>query len=141
MLLFAYSPKLHYSWKATWWHKALSESKEAICKDKLSVGWKWSCYQTAYCSPCFLWIFEWVTKNSSGNSKQLWQLKLPGNQESTKTVMKRSRVTLYLILLWVYGGTVSTLFFYSNISYEKSDLCLYFQKPNSQPNLLLFWIH
>lgn len=65
-----------------------------IHKDKLSVSRKWSCYQTANCSPRFLWIFEWVTKNSSVNSKQLWQLKLSGNQESTRTMMKRSPVTL-----------------------------------------------
>lgn len=122
--------KFHYPWKATWLHKAQCESKEAIHKDKLSVSRKWSCYQTANCSPHFLWIFEWVTKNSSVNSKQLWQLKLFGNQESTRTVMKRSPVTLCLTCSRSPEGAVSDLF-YSDISHEKSDLSLHIRKLSS----------
>lgn len=70
--------KLHYPARLTWLQKNQSEWGEAAHKDELSVSRKWSCYQTANCSPRFLWIFEWVTKNSSMDSKQLWQLKLPG---------------------------------------------------------------
>lgn len=70
--------KLHYPSRITWLWKSQSEWEEAAHKDKLSMSRKWSCYQTANCSPWFLWIFEWVTKNSSLDSKQLWQLKLPG---------------------------------------------------------------
>lgn len=122
--------KLHYPWKAMWLQKALSGSKEAIHKDKLSVSRKWSCYQTVNCGPHFLWIFEWVTENSSVNSKQLWQVKLPWNQESSRTMMKISPVTLCLSLPWVCRGTVSDLF-YSNRSYKKSDLSLHFQNSSS----------
>lgn len=69
---------LHYPSRLTWLWKSQSEWEEAAHKDELSVSRKWSCYQTANCSPRFLWIFEWVTKNSSVHSKQLWQLKVPG---------------------------------------------------------------
>lgn len=92
-------------------------------------------------SPLFLWIFEWVTKNSSGNCKQLWQLKLPGNQESTRTVTQmRSPIPWPFLLPWVCGATVSDIF-YSNISYEMSDLSLQFQKPISPKSPVLFWVH
>lgn len=104
--------------------------KKAIGKDKLSVSQKWSCYQTANHSPRSLWIFKWGTKNSLGKPKQLWQLKLPGNQESTRTMMKRSPVNLSLILPRVYRGKVSDLF-YPNMSSEKSDLSLQFREPIS----------
>lgn len=92
-------------------------------------------------SPLFLWIFEWVTENSSGNCKQLWQLKLPGKQESIRTTMQmRPPIPRPLLLPWVFGATESDIF-YSNISYEMSDLSLQFQKPISPKSPVLFWIH
>ena len=112
--------------------------KEAIHKDKLSVSQKWSCYQTANCGPHFLWIFEWVTKNSSVNSKQLWQLKLPWNQESSRTMMKRSPITLCLILPGVCRGTVSDLF-YSNRSYKKIWCIAALSEPKQLQNLLSYF--
>lgn len=89
-------------------------------------------------SPLYLWIFEWVTKSSSGNCKQLWQLKLPGNQESARTTMQmRPPIPWPLLLPWVSGATESAIF-YSNISYKMSDLSLQFQKPISPKSQVLF---
>lgn len=118
--------KLHYPWKATWLQKAQSGSKEAIHKDKLSVSRKWSCYQTVNCGPHFLWIFEWVTENSSVNSKQLWQVKLPWNQESSRTMMK---ISPYASACRGPAEGQYQIYFTQIDVIKKSDLSLHF--PNS----------
>lgn len=122
--------KFHYPWKAMWLHRAQCESKEAIHKDKLSVSRKWRCYQTANCSPHFLWIFEWVTKNSSVNSKQLWQLKLLETRSPPGPWWKDCQLPCASSCCGSTEGVVSDLF-YSDRSYEKSDLSLHIRKRSS----------